>query len=83
MASRYRRLLRGEPAEARLPPLPGFELFFGFRAGSAISGQPAPELVLPTFKTQNDARGAWTAPARQIDLIADCKSPKLPILPTA
>jgi hypothetical protein len=59
----------GEPSEARLRPLPGFEFFFGFGARSAISGNSSPEFVLQTFRTQNDARGARPhPPVRSISL---------------
>src|SRR5579864_3857176 len=53
--------------------------FDPFRGRKTIFQGASPEFVLQTFKTQNDARGACDAPARPNHVIADCKSPKLPV----
>jgi len=55
-----------------------------FEGWKVVFRAKGPEFVLPAVKTQNDARGAtFVAPARQNHFVTDCKSPKLPILPTA
>src|SRR5215475_2836435 len=53
------------------------------RPKGRILGALRPKFVLQTFKTQNDVRGDQGRTARQIHLVTDCKSPKLPNLPTA
>src|SRR5579871_5899208 len=85
VASRYRRLpsREDEPSEARPWRRPRVEFPSISKAGRANRGTLRPEFVLQTFKTQSDARGDLSHTARQIHLVTDCKSPKLPNLPTA
>src|SRR5215471_1150872 len=44
------------------------------KAGSGFQDRQSPEFVLQTFKTQNDVRGATSAPARQIHLSRTAKA---------
>src|ERR1700751_282712 len=67
--------------DSKSPPGLNFDPFP--RPKGRIPGALRPKFVLQTFKTQNDARGDQGHTARQIHLVTDCKSPKLPNLPTA
>src|SRR5581483_10665599 len=71
-------LFRGDTSEVRLPPS-RVEFRSISRAEDRFQGHFGPDFVLQTFKTQNDARGDLHRSARQNHLIADCKSPKLPV----
>ena len=80
---RHRGLSFRRPEGANLPKRdcrrPRVEFRIDFEGRKPNFRASSPEFVLQTFKTQNDARGAWIAPARQNHLFTDCKSPKLPI----
>src|ERR1700747_546359 len=80
VASRYRLVIdapvRAHPSRRPLPGLLGSNLH--------SSRGPEDRFVLPTLKPQNNAlRDRKGRSSRQNHLITDCKSPKLPILPTA
>ena len=74
--------LRGEPSGARLPSPPGL-ISIHFKGQKRNFRGLKPESVLPTFKTQNDARGASNRTRPSKPLLHGLQKPEIAYLPTA